>query len=266
MRGTYDKDKEFEASSSPDFRATGFLYGYPGLIEHGSEHGDLRLWLVTCAHVVKCIKNSDEYNAMLVRMNKSGRYETTSFGIPLFEPGEVEWIIHPDKDVAVIKGSPKILEAVGVEWEAYQSGASALVKTQIADKGIVEGEEVLMAGFPTGWREGRNDYPIVRKGVLAQIQGWLNDDHDTFLVDGSGFPGNSGGPVIIRMVYFNESKTEMKNMFSLIGMVSKASSHPISGKEYGFAESADLIEVIPVDAIDETIQMAMAKEGSEEGG
>ena len=257
--GIYE-DGAFTEGETTDVRATGFLYGYPGLAEHGFEDRQLRLWLVTCAHLIKRIKDSDEYNAMLVNMNKSGQYETTSFGISLFEPDEVEWFLHPFKDIAVIKGSPKILGGVDVEWEAYQFGTNALVKTEFIDKNIIEGEEVLMAGFPTGWREGRNDYPIVRHGVLAQIQGWLNGDHETFLVDGSGFPGNSGGPVLIRMAYFDREKRELVNMKSLIGMVFEAVTRPLSKESHSIAESADLVEVIPVDAIDETIQLAMKKE------
>lgn len=258
MAGVYE-DGAFSQCAST-LQATGFLYGYPELARHGFENGQLRLWLVTCAHVVKKIDASDEYNAVLVSMNKSGKFETTSLGIPLSEPDEAQWFFHPSKDVAVIQGSPNVLEEV--EWEGYQFETNALTKSQFIEMEITEGEEVLMAGFPTGWREGRNDYPIVRFGVLAQIQGWLNDDHETFLVDGSGFPGNSGGPVITRMVHVSHDKRNLTNYKSLIGMVSTASLHPISKDRSSkvVSEAADLVEVIPVDAINETIQMAMKNE------
>ena len=120
-----------------------------------------------------------------------------------------------------------------------------------------------MAGFPAGWQEGRRNYPIVRGGVLAQIQGWLNGDHDAFLVDGSGFPCNSGSPVLIKMIYFDQRHAVTRRFFSLIGMVSTTKAISISKENQDLSESADLIEVIPVDAIEETIQMAMAKESSD---
>ena len=259
--GVFEDGAFTECTST--IQATGFLYGYPGLTKHGFENGQLRLWLVTCAHVVKNIDASDEYNAVLVKMNRSSNLETTSFGIPLSEPDEVQWYCHPYKDIAVIRGSPKILEEVDVDWEAFQYETNALTKSQFIEKKIIEGEEVLMAGFPTGWREGRSDYPIVRFGVLAQIQGWLNDDHDTFLVDGSGFPGNSGGPVLMRMTRVSNDRKDLMHYKSLIGMVSESSLHPIVKERNSniVSESADIVEVVPVDAINETIQMAMDKEG-----
>ena len=259
--GVFEDGKFTEREST--IQATGFLYGYPGLARHGFENGQLRLWLVTCAHVVKKIDASDEHNAVLVKMNKSGNLKTTSFGIPLSEPDEIQWYSHPNMDIAVIKGSPQILERVDVEWEAFQFETNALTKSQFIELKIIEGEEVLMAGFPTGWREGRNDYPIVRFGVLAQIQGWLNDDHETLLVDGSGFPGNSGGPVFIKMTRISDDKRDFMHYNSLIGMVSESTLHPILKERSSntISESADLVEVIPVDAINDTIQMAMDKEG-----
>ena len=33
---------------------------------------------------------------------------------------------------------------------------------------------------------------------LQQIEGWANGDHKDFLVDGNGFEGQSGGPVIMK--------------------------------------------------------------------
>ena len=67
------------------------------------------------------------------------------------------------------------------------------------------------------------------------------------LVDGSGFPGNSGGPVIVTTPQVD----------ALIGMVSNRTLSPLIA---GLNETADLIEIIPMEAINETIEFAMELE------
>ena len=65
------------------------------------------------------------------------------------------------------------------------------------------------------------DHPIVRYGMLAQIQGWLREEHDTFLVDGSGFPENSGGPVVTKPQFGAVEGTQNVPGAWLVGMVSE---------------------------------------------
>ena len=149
-------------------------------------------------------------------------------------------------------------------------------RSEAVDVRVSEGDEVFFAGFPIGWREGKRDYPVVRQGVLAQVQGWLRGEHETFMVDGSGFGGNSGGPVILKPQAFAIDGTGLVAEPYLIGMVSARVPAPIrmdddvppelevfyrTTIELGLTESADLVDVIPVDVIDETIRMAMEAEG-----
>ena len=237
--------------------ASGFLYAYPKLGTTGKTNADFRLWLVTCKHVIESTKE----DRIMVRLNKSVEEEIQPFQIYLEKGKGPDWIEHPTADVAVIPTSPKDLESKKLQWEIFAARRNTLTREKAAEVGLSEGDEVFMLGFPTGWQPGRQDYPIVRHGVLAQIQGWLKKDHDTFLLDGSGFSGNSGGPVVTKPQIFAVPGASVVDSSSLIGMVSERrwSWVPENGG-MTVKETADLVVVTPMDAIDETIELAMKME------
>ena len=99
------------------------------------------------------------------------------------------------------------------------------------------------------------DYPVVRSGRIAQITGYLEGDpeHRTFMVDGSVFPGNSGGPVVIP-----EGTPSLNGQYRvtgtsvLIGMVSERTFSPLLiGRE-----NADLVGVVTMESINEVVRQA----------
>lgn len=246
-------------------RATAFLYAFPRSGHVSDQASGFRLWLVTCAHEIDDLAKHCSHD-MLVRMNKSVSADMQTFRISLLDDGSPDWTRHPDLDVAAIPTSWQDLEAKGVRWETFAAGRNALTRGGALALGLSEGDEVYMAGFPEGWRTGKQDYPIVRHGVLAQVQGWLKGEHETFLVDGSGFPGNSGGPVVTKPHSVPISGTQAVPDSWLIGMVSERRFSPISS-EYSdryepdaFEETADLVEVVPMDAVDQVVQLAMERE------
>lgn len=256
-------DGYIESESEVNPVATAFLYAYPGRSGPNKTGEGYGLWLVTCAHVIRGVQKS-ESGKLVVRMN---RVDTS--GMYLFETSLWEhecgasWFVNPDIDIAVLFSDPHQLDTAGVRWKACFSGQDSLTREGVVDAGLYEGHEVLIVGFPTGWREGRQDYPVVRRGVFAQIQGWLNEDHDTFLVDGSGFPGNSGGPIVTELWHGSLRHGGVGSSYCMVGMVSHVKSMGGSEATHGFTESVDLIEAVPVDAIEETIRMAIARDDRE---
>ena len=189
--------------------ATGFLYGFPILDQNYDKNNDsgLRLWLVTCKHVVQAAIDLGE-KEILVRLNKVNQTGMQPFKISLDNGNEPRWTFHDTEDVAVIPASWKDLEDKGAQWKMFAAGRNAIAKDEADKIGISEGDGVFIIGFPVGWRPAGQDYPIVRQGVFAQIRGWLNHEHKTFLVDGSGFPGNSGGPAVTKPQYMGVPGTK----------------------------------------------------------
>ena len=234
--------------------ATGFLYAYP--TSEGQADDGFKLWLVTCKHVIQTTTEKN-LNEIMVRLNKSGNRGKQTFRLSHRQGEGSGWTLHQEADVAVIPISWSVLDSREVQWETFGAGRNAMRREEAVKFGLSEGDEVFVLGFPIGWRSGRQDYPIVRHGMLAQIQGWLRKEHDTFLVDGSGFPGNSGGPIITKPQFGAIEGT--KNVLGswLLGMVSerKISLSPV-------VETADLIESVSMDLIDETVRRAMQHEGS----
>ena len=232
---------------------TGLLYGYPRLGSAGKYPDDFTGCLVTCAHVAKRLKDKG-----VVGLNS--KFNNFDMLKGNFRPGADTWTHHPDADIAVAPFNPEIIrERARGTWGLP---SASKVAEQMKMDGVVEGTDVLMFGFPEGWRKARQDYPIVRRGVIAQIQGLYNGDHDTFLVDGSGFPGNSGGPVIISPSYAVWPEQKQKKIPGrMIGIVSDRRFSPIevpiSDIQLDIEETADLVEVIPMDKVHQTIELAM---------
>ena len=111
---------------------------------------------------------------------------------------------------------------------------------------------MFVVGFPVGFYKDVKNWPVVRQGVLAQIQPYLRGAARTFLIDGSVFGGNSGGPVITKPQPMSIKGTQQFTKNALIGMVSGCRLNPVSG------ENADLGIVIPLDTINDTIEMALS--------
>lgn len=236
--------------------ATGFFYQYPVSGDSGDLSEGFGLCLVTCRHVIEDTLGIG-HDTILVRMNRVSQDEMEVYEMRLLEDEDgPAWHFHNEADVAVRPVEEKHLIRAGVRWESYNPAHDVLTRARAKRDGLCEGDGVFILVFPDGWQEGRQDYPVVRHGVLAQLQGWLNGDHETFLVDGSGFPGNSGGPVVTVPQSATLDATKPIGRSSLVGMVSKGKSRSISREDPRITESADLIEVVPVDAIDEAIRLA----------
>ena len=176
------------------------------------------------------------------------------------------WTLHPEGfDIAVTQVSTRILKNEGIDFVALKGDENTVSRDEARDHQIGEGDGIFVLGFPLGLARIDRNYTIVRHGIIARIQDWLQGHAGEFLIDSSIFPGNSGGPVFTKPEHIHITGTRSFAQCSLIGMVSSyvpyqesAVSTQTGKVRMTFEENSGLGVVIPVDQICETIRLALA--------
>ena len=256
---------------------TGFGYARPDdynavdpTVHSGGDAQPWRFWYVTCAHVVDAIEagSAPEDQRTHVEINEesaAGGLTTVAYPIERFWTRHREWADRCSQ-LGPIAERPYTLDDAAVDvavttapthydrWDELAWGAfpprTHITRARMNTEGplgppVREGDELLVLGFPVGFYEGVKNWPTVRHGLVAQVQPYLTGTARTFLIDGSVFGGNSGGPVVT-------DTTTRRPTNSLIGMVSGCRLDPSNG------QNADLGVVVPLDTINETIEMAFS--------
>lgn len=242
---------------------TAFFYAYPEQGTDGTDPTRMEGWVVTAKHIIIDASRNPKKLIALRLNTKDGN------SVVVVPPAtDVTWHHHKTLDVSVSSVNTMSLIKRGYSLKHISASQSAFNRAGAKKFGLAESDPVFMIGFPYGWREGLQDYPIVRQGIIAQMRGWLNGDHDTFLIDGSAFPGMSGGPVLSKAIEQEDGR--VGGRFRLIGLISRIAKsdleyEAVSEVHLAASESADLITVIPTDAIHETIEAAMEARSASSG-
>ena len=274
-------------SATGKVAGTGFGYARPDMYNssnpalHTAEDDEpWRIWLVTCAHVIDDIEASGDKSPHRVHVEineegAEGRLSSIIYPIGHYWTRHKKWIERCSTlgpigkrrytledaavDVAVTTLPTKEERFRQLDWWGFPP-KTHMTKTLLApedsmNQPLSEGDGVFVIGFPLGFHEDVKNWPIVRQGVLAQIQSYLRGSARIFLIDGSVFGGNSGGPVVTKpeSTYIKGTPRFMSN--ALVGMVSGCRVNPSN------SENAHLGIVIPVDTINETIETALAESG-----
>ena len=215
-----------------------------------------QLWIVTCRHVLR------DAQIPAVRFNnKNGGTDT----YPIHPR---DWWPHPTEDVIVaalpttqtLGGLPSDEEIAYVATERDLGTIDHRLtarRDQFKTMGFVERTAVSVVGYPDVMIEGgRKDYPLVRAGQVAQVQGFIDGDpaHSSFLIEGAFFHGNSGGPVVVPKGTWSLDRRRVLSDSVVIGMVSRkldAETQYETGETR--TDTANLAQVVPMDAVDETI-------------
>ena len=243
--------------------ATGFLYGRPTGDTDENGRKQYQVFLVTNRHVFqKAAERSDTLHARFNRLFETG---TNIYPLKL---EHFSWTVHPDAnaDVAVMTINPEWLNSSGVEYFFFQDDDHAVSLEQARAVQVSEGDGVFVLGFPLGESGEERNYAIVRQGIIARIQDWLNGAARTFLIDASIFPGNSGGPVLLKPEIASIRGTKPNDRCALIGMVSSylpyrevAVSQQTGLPRMIFEENSGLGHVVPHDVIHEAVELAVTK-------
>ena len=178
----------------------GFFYGY--LVQDDVDVTKRRyeVYLVTAKHVVLpfILTNRD----LNVRLNmKANRAESREFPISNHpERGSGTWFCHPDRsvDVAAVLINFEHLNKYGIEPGVFTSDQSAADREKLTRLDVSAGDGIFVLGFPMGLSGVQRNYVIVRQGVIARLSEMLDGASPTFLIDAFVFPGNSGGPVVLK--------------------------------------------------------------------
>lgn len=136
----------------------------------------------------------------------------------------------------------------------------------MSSAGVSEGDTAYVLGFPMELAGEDRNYVVVRGGTIARIRDCLRNAAPSFLVDASVFPGNSGGPVVVRPEVVAVANTSPVNHALLIGIVAAylpyqdvAISQQTQRPRVIFEENSALAVVYPVDAIEEAIPPDLRK-------
>ncbi len=263
-------------SPSGKISGTGFGYLRPddynaaNPAQHsGDDNLPRRFWYVTCAHVIDSIEHAtcgDRRVCLEINetSERGGGVTTVKYPIDHFWTRNRAWKERCDRlgpigtrpytpedaavDVAVTTAPTHFEHWSQLEWSAFPP-CTHLTKQLMAgqdesDRMLSEGDNLFLFGFPVGFYEDTKNWPTVRLGTVAQIQPLLTGKAKTFLIDGSVFGGNSGGPVVA------DTSSRLSNHY-LVGMASGSRLNPKT------LENADLGLVVPLDTINETIEMAL---------
>ena len=268
---------------------TGFLYGY---LVKGDPEPTKRLYavfLVTNRHVIEehvasqtVLKLQQQQQSQIIpgcpptpaadessigiRLNPlQSSMEGKQFSIPI-----KDWFFHPDGtiDIAVVNLNTTFLRGQGLLDLFFQNDLYVANKEKLKSIGVSAGDGVFVLGFPMNLAGVQRNYVIVRQGCIARVNEMLDGASQTFLLDAFIFPGNSGGPVLLRPEITSIEGTPPQRTSYLIGIVRAyqpytdfAISPQTKHVRVAFEENSGLAEVLPTDFIDETIS-AWAKDSS----
>jgi hypothetical protein len=158
----------------PQPSATGFFVSLGGILH-----------LVTAKHVIVNPKNESYLDdGMLVFYNgKDGTIRWRS--IDNLKRSNINWVFHRKREVD-IGMLPFIYDQANDDIEAVPDSFF------FHDK-LYEVYDVFFLSYQPGIKIDQRVSPIIRGGTISLI----NEDN-TFLIDGSSFPGNSGSPVFLK--------------------------------------------------------------------
>lgn len=240
---------------------TGFLFGY--LVTPPQNPKQYRTYLVTNRHVIQ------NQNIIILRFNPQTDQAATDFREGLKDgDGNSTWTGHPNPaiDVAVLSINAEVLNQNGLIFNFFASDDHCMNIQSMQNNGITEGDFIFALGFPMGLVSKDRKNVILRQGVIARIRDLFEKRTSDYIIDASVFPGNSGGPVVLKPEVVSIEGTQANTNASLIGLVKSyisyqdiAVSQQTGKPRIIFEENSGLSLVEPVDHIIETIEEDLRK-------
>lgn len=177
------------------------------------------IWLVTNRHILLTKLNDEEENVPKKLIFRLRRLEDEQLAWEPINLSTAELIsrakVHTDRsvDVAAIRIDDKITSMLGQvnDPESTQQGLAPFLGfggignfnlPESAKVPIEVGGDVLVIGYPRGFYDERNLFPIVKSGIIATPPDLDFEGKPYFLIDAKLFPGSSGSAVITKPIDF----------------------------------------------------------------
>lgn len=247
-----------DRKDSTRWLASGFLYG--DFIEKVDEETNKYLvYLVTNRHVF------EDARTAYLRFNPMKGRQAREYTLQLIsDKGGQLWQPHPDPeiDIAVIRVYAPKLREDGIQFSYYRSNLDVARLSDLREKGISEGDHAFVLGFPMGLVGGERNFVIVRHASIARIRDAFGGEGKEILLDCFVFPGNSGGPVVLKPELASVMETKPVQSADLIGVVTSyvpyrdvAVSTQTQRPRVIFEENSGLASVVPIDFVEEAIKL-----------
>lgn len=244
---------------------TGFLVGK--LVSQNDTEKNYAVFLVTNKHVIK------NQQTVFVGFNQLGGVGYYDFQLMLVAGNRKQYSSHPNKDVDIVAFSlnAKFLDDSGARYSFFALDEDAFTIEQMKSNGVYEGDLTYQLGYPLNLAGTSSKNPICRFGCISRISDMYIPGHPelSYLVDSQSFPGNSGGPVVLRpeSVTLEGGMPHLKSV--LIGILHSYVPYrdPLisqqTGEVYSFMqENSGLTNVHPVNQIIEVVEIEYTRVGS----
>ena len=249
---------------------TGFLIG-----RRVGDADQWRSFLVTNKHVLseKPAKRAAMQELLLhVNVERGSGLTAEAVAYPLNDARGSRVREHPDPavDVLAIDAVPLFNGVQGLSNKFVPEDwfATADKRAQLE---ITAGEEIVTVGYPSGIRQGRSNFPLIRQGIIASRLGeeLHEEQRDSagncrkrvtrgFLIDGATIPGSSGSPVVLKPVtgrYQGNAILLSSARALLIGIVAETRFAPIPFGVSAIPSFAGLGLAFDIETIVETIDL-----------
>jgi len=237
---------------------TAFLFGKFVKQKEGNEK-EYKIFLVSNKHVLR------NHQSVILRFNPQDDQPATDYPAQLKDKdGKDLWTGHPNDniDIGVIGINAKKLQDEGMKFGFFQSDTMAFTVDKLKEIGTTEGDFIYVLGFPMGLVAADRQFVILRNGTIGRIRDLFEKRSTDFVVDAFVFPGNSGGPVILKPEMISIGGTKSNSNAALIGVVKSyipyqdtAISQQTGRPRIIFEDNSGLSLVEPVDYIIETIEV-----------
>ncbi len=164
----------------------------------------LETWLVTNRHVALPFINEHEMCPDIFTFNLRYTLDGVVQWIPIIlskEDFKQRLKLHnnPSVDVALIEIGDILKEKFKEKYALMNFGGVSNDNLPINSKlRINVGDDILVVGYPRGFYDKVNMFPIVKSGIISSKWGCYFNGNPLFLIDSKLFPGSSGSVVLTK--------------------------------------------------------------------